>query len=194
MHAVNDKNCHPAPLSFCFGGLSVNLYCPVIMNDAYRIRRSTPNDAEGMLRAHFSAVHETAKKDYSDSILNLWSRPVDAHRIAAYRTKMESDQSVISFVAVDYSGQVLGYGELVPPETLGAIYVAASAGRCGVASALFRVLEAEARDRGMKVLRMESSLTACSFYVGKGFRELERRKHALSDGLTMDCIFMEKRL
>ena len=133
-------------------------------------------------------------RDYSDSILNLRNRPVDAHCIAAYRAKMESDQSVISFVAVDESSQVLGYGELVFPETLGAIYVAAPAGRCGFASAPFRVLEAEARDRGMKALRMESSPTACAFYVRKGFRELERRKHALSDGLTMDCIFIEKRL
>jgi putative acetyltransferase len=183
------------PASFiCFGGLSINLYRSVIMNDMFRIRRSTPDDAEGMLRAHYSAVHETAKKDYSYAVLNVWSRPVDAQRIAVYRAKMETDKSVISFVAVDGSGQVLGFGELVPPETLGAIYVAAPAGRCGVASALLRVLEAEAHDLGMKVLRMESSLTACSFYVRHGFQELERRMHALTDGLTMDCVFMEKRL
>ena len=91
--------------SFCLGGLSINLYRPWIMNDVFRIRCSTPNDAEGMLRAHYSAVHETAKKDYSDVILNLWSRPVDAQRIAAYLAKMETDESVISFVAVDDSGQ-----------------------------------------------------------------------------------------
>jgi putative acetyltransferase len=123
-----------------------------------------------MLRAHHSAVHETAKKDYFDATLNVWSTPVDAQRIAAYRAKMETDKSVISFVAVNDSCQVLGFGELVPPEILGAIYVAAPAGRCGVASALLRVLEAEARDLSMKVLRMESSLTACSFYVRYGFQ------------------------
>jgi putative acetyltransferase len=163
------------------------------MNIVFKIRRSTPDDAEGMLHAHYSAVHETAKRDYSDVILNLWSRPVDLQRIAAYRTKMQTDKNVISFVAVDDSGQVLGFGELVPPETLGAIYVAAAAGRHGVASALFRALEAEARNLGMKVLRMESSLTAFAFYVKHGFRELERRKHPLTDGLTMECVFMERR-
>ena len=164
------------------------------MNDVFRIRRATPNDAEGMLRAHYSAVHETAKKDYSDVILNLWSRPVDAQRIAAYLAKMETDKSIISFVAVDDSGQILGFGELVPPETLGAIYVAASAGRHGVASALYRRLEAEALDLGMKVLRMDSSLTALSFYIRHGFRELERKTHPLGDGLAMPCVRMEKRL
>lgn len=107
---------------------------------------------------------------------------------------METDKSVISFVAVDKVGTVFGFGELVPPETLGAIYVAASAGRRGVASALFNILEAEARELGMKVLRMESSLTAVPFYVKHGFRELQRRTHLLADGLTMACVFMEKRL
>jgi GNAT superfamily N-acetyltransferase len=93
---------------------------------------------------HFSFLHP-------DAVLNLWSRPVDAQRIAAYRAKMQTDKSVISFVADDDSSQILGYGELVLPETLGAIYVAAPAGRRGVASALLRTLEAEARDMGTKV-------------------------------------------
>jgi ribosomal protein S18 acetylase RimI-like enzyme len=127
-------------------------------------------------------------------VLNLWSRAVDAQRIAAYRAKMQTDKSVISFVAHDDSSQILGYGELVPPETLGAIYVAAPAGGRGVASALLRALEAEARDMGMKILKMESSLTAFAFYIKHGFRELERRRHPLADGLAMDCVFMEKML
>ena len=99
------------------------------MTVVFKIRRSTPQDAEGMLRAHYSAVHDTAKTDYPDAVLNLWSRPVDAQRIDAYRAKMQTDKSIISFVADDDSSQILGYGELVPPETLGAIYVAAPAGR-----------------------------------------------------------------
>jgi putative acetyltransferase len=164
------------------------------MTVVFKIRRSTPQDAEGMLRAHYSAVHDTAKTDYPDAVLNLWSRPVDAQRIDAYRAKMQTDKSIISFVADDDSSQILGYGELVPPETLGAIYVAAPAGRRGVASALLRTLEAEARDMGMNVLRMESSLTAFAFYIRHGFRELERRRHPLADGLAMDCVFMEKML
>jgi putative acetyltransferase len=164
------------------------------MSKFFTIRPSTPDDAEGILHAHYSAVHETATKDYSELILNVWSRPVDAQRIAAHRTKMETDKSIISFVAVDEFGKVLGFGELVPPETLGAIYVAAPVGRCGVATGLFKTLEAKARELGMKVLKMDSSLTAVPFYTRHGFRELERKTHRLADGLMMACINMEKRL
>ena len=164
------------------------------MSSSFTIRVSTPEDAEGILLAHYSAVHETAKNDYSKAILNVWSRPVDAGRIAARRTKMGTDKSIISFVAVDDLGKVLGFGELVPPVTLGAIYVAASAGRRGVASALFEKLEVKARELGMKVLRMDSSLTAVPFYIGHGFRELERGTHRLADGLMMNCVVMEKTL
>ncbi len=87
---------------------------------------------------------------------------------------MGKDKGILSFVAIEDFGKILGFGELAPPETLGAIYVAASAGRRGVASALFKTLEGKARELGMKVLRMENSLTAVPFYVRHGFRELER--------------------
>ena len=158
------------------------------------IRYSTPDDAEGMVRAQYSAVHETAKNDYPKAILNLWSKPIDAHRIAAYQTKMKTDKSVISFVAVDDFGQIVGYGELVPPATLGAIYVAASAGRRGVGSELLKTVEAKARELGMHVLTMESSLTAMPFYKRHGFLELERRTRPLANGLMMDCVYMEKKI
>jgi putative acetyltransferase len=164
------------------------------VSDVFSIRPSTPADAEGILHAHHSAVHGTAKKDYSEEILNIWSRPVDAQRIAAHRTKMETDKTIISFVAVDRSGKILGFGELVHPETLGAMYVAASEGRRGVASALFKTLEAKARELGMTVLRMESSLTAVPFYLRHGFQELQRGTHRLANGRMMACVNMEKKL
>jgi putative acetyltransferase len=164
------------------------------MGPWFKIRPSTPDDAEGIVRAHYTAVHETARKDYPEPVLAAWSRSVGAERVAAHRAKMETEKSIVSYVAVDDSGSVLGFGELVPPETLGAIYVAASAGRRGVASALMKTLEAKARELGMKVLRMESSLTAAPFYIRHGFRELEKREHRLAGGLMMACIKMEKTL
>ncbi len=164
------------------------------MSAFFDIRPSTPDDAEGILRAHYSAVHETARNDYPETVLAAWSRPVDAQRIAAHRAKIETDKRIVSYVAVDLSGKVLGFGELVPPETLGAIYVAAEAGRRGVAGALLETLEAKARELGMKVLKMESSLTAVAFYVRHGFRELGRGEHRLADGVVMACVKMEKTL
>jgi putative acetyltransferase len=164
------------------------------VTDQFRIRLAVPDDAEGILRAHHSAVHETAAKDYAQEILNGWSRPVDPQRIATHRAKMESDKSIISFVAVGNSGTILGFGELVPPETLGAIYVAGYVGRRGIATALFKILEAKSRELGMTVLRMESSLTAVPFYVKHGFRERSLGTHRLAGGLMMACVNMEKSL
>jgi len=163
-------------------------------HDVFSIRLSVPDDAEGILHAHHSAVHETAAQDYSEEILNGWSRLVDAERVAMHRAKMESDKSIISFVAVDASGTILGFGELVPPESLGAIYVAAHSGRRGIASALFKTLEAKARELGMTVLRMKSSLTAVPFYLKHGFHERSRGTHRLASGPVMACVNMEKRL
>jgi putative acetyltransferase len=162
------------------------------MNKDFEIRVATPADAEGILRAHYSAVHETAKRDYSEAVLAVWSRPVDAQRIAAHRTKMETDTRVISFVAVESTTAILGFAELWPPETLGAVYIAAPAGRRGVASALVGMVESKAREIGTRLLRMDSSLTAAPFYRKHGFREISRRAHVLAGGLEMPCIQMEK--
>jgi putative acetyltransferase len=164
------------------------------MPNSFTIRPATPDDAEGILLAHYSAVHETAKQDYSEVILHCWSKPVNAARIAAHRAKMEANQGVISLVAVNEYGTISGFAELVPPETLGAIYVAASAGRRGVASTLLTTLEGKAREIGMTMLRMDSSLTAAPFYIKHGFHELSQGTHTLTGGLKMPCIRMEKKL
>ena len=42
------------------------------MSTSFKIRPSTPNDAEGILLAHYSAVHETAKTDYPEPVLAAW--------------------------------------------------------------------------------------------------------------------------
>jgi hypothetical protein len=65
----------------------------------FSIRASILDDEVGILHAHYSAVHETAKRNYSEGILNAWSRPVDAQRVAAYRAWKASDKSIVSFVA-----------------------------------------------------------------------------------------------
>ena len=147
-----------------------------------------------MLQAYHSAVHVTAARDYPPDVLRLWSPSVDESRVVAKKKRLEQTLgvTVISYVAVAESGEIIGLGELVPPDTLGAVYVAASAGGKGVASALLRVLEARARELGMQRLRMESSLTAATFYAGRGFQELGRDQHQLADGVHMACVRMEK--
>ena len=162
----------------------------------FTIRLISPEDAQGFLQAYHSAVHVTAARDYPLEVLLLWSPPVDESRIVAKKERMEQTLglTVMSYVAVAEGGEIIGLGELVPPDTLGAVYVAASAGGKGVASALLRVLEARARELGMQRLHMESSLTAASFYARRGFQELGRDQHELADGRAMACVRMEKAL
>lgn len=162
----------------------------------FTIRLTSPEDAQGFLEAYHSAVHVTAARDYPLEVLLLWSPPVDESRVIAKKKRMEQTlgHTVMSYVAVAEGGEIIGLGELVPPDTLGAVYVAASAGGKGVASALLRVLEARARELGMRELRMESSLTAAAFYARRGFKELGRDRHQLADGVDMACVRMEKAL
>ena len=162
----------------------------------FTIRLTSPEDAQGILQAYHSAVHVTAARDCPLEVLRLWSPSVDESRVAAKKERLKQTLglTVMSYVAVAESGDIIGLGELVPPDTLGAVYVASYAGGKGVASALLRVLEARARELGMQRLRMESSLTAAAFYARRGFQELGRGQHQLADGVHMACVLMEKAL
>lgn len=160
------------------------------------IRPTTPADAQGILIAYHSAVHISAAADYPPEVLKLWSPPVDAHRIKTKTARLQQtlNSSIISYVAVSDSNHVIAVGELVPPKTLGALYVAANFSRIGVASALLRVLEEHAHKIGMTELSMESTLTAANFYLKHGFSISEYTTHALSDSVSMRCISMRKLL
>jgi putative acetyltransferase len=162
----------------------------------FSIRSTTPDDAHGILYAYHSAVHVTAARDYPLEVLRAWCPPVEENRVVAKmeRLKQVLDVAVISFVAVAENGEILGVGELVPPDVLGAVYVAAHAGGHGIASALLQVLEVRARELGMQKLRMESSVTAAGFYAHRGFQERERCQHEIAAGIGMTCVRMEKTL
>ena len=96
----------------------------------FTIRLTSPEDAQGILQAYHSAVHVTAARDYPLAVLQLWSPSVDESRVVAKKKRLEQTLgiTVMSYVAVAEDGEIIGLGELVPPDTLGAVYVAASAG------------------------------------------------------------------
>ena len=77
---------------------------------------------------------------------------------------------------------------------LRACYVAPSAARRGVGSALVAEIERIGREHGLLYLRLDSSLTAQPFYTALGYQVEERHEHVLSSGVAMIAIKMRKQL
>ena len=59
-------------------------------------------------------------------------------------------------------------------------------------SALLRAVEELARNRGLKELHLDSSLTAERFYAAHGYLSEGAAEHALRTGRRMACIRMRK--
>jgi putative acetyltransferase len=156
------------------------------------IRPAEIADARGILEAHYSAVHETAFRDYPVPVLNAWSGPVTPERIEWYLARSFPYETTL---VAEVDGAIAGFGAIVETENeLRAVYVSARFGNRGIGSALLEGLERRARDKGCMELHMDSSLTAVGFYRRHGFIEISRGDHTLWSGRKMACVRMRKAL
>jgi putative acetyltransferase len=156
------------------------------------VRAARTQDARAILEAHYSAVHETAARDYPPETLRAWSSPVTTQRIETY---LNQSLPLETTVVAEVAGAIAGFGSIVESrQELRAVYVAAKFGGRGVGTAILLELERIARTKGCRELRMASSLTAASFYRNRGFTEINRGIHSLRSGGTMACVWMRKSL
>lgn len=156
------------------------------------VRPAERKDARGILEAHYSAVHDTASRDYPAPILNEWSGPVTPERIEWYLTRSFPNETTL---VAEVDGKIAGFGAIVEAMSeLRAVYVSAQFGNRGVGSALLQGLERLAREKGCKDLHMDSSLTAAGFYRRHGYLEVSRGEHTLRLGSKMACVQMRKTL
>src|SRR5262245_53759879 len=155
------------------------------------IRSLDLQDVEAVLRVHYGAVHETAAADYPPAIRNDWSPPITPERTERYLRNMTSGEEDTVVAVVD--GRVVGFASIVSSlSELRAVYVSPDMGRRGVGSALLRAVEELARNRGLKELHLDSSLTAERFYAAHRYLSEGAAEHALRTGRRMPCGRMRK--
>jgi putative acetyltransferase len=131
-----------------------------------RIRDFVPADAPTTMALFRAAVRETAGRDYSEAQRRAWAPDeMDAAEWAARRAQGQT------WVA-EQSGSPAGFIDLERDGRIGMLFVHPSHQRRGVASALLAHLETAARQRGLRRLHTEASVTARPFFARHGFRTL----------------------
>jgi len=161
--------------------------------DEITIRPLEPGDADAVLSVHYAAVHETAAADYGPEIRRSWSPPITPERVDRYHRNAESGEET-TVVAVA-NGSVVGFASIVATSSeLRAVYVSPEVGRRGVGGTLLQAVERLAREKGLKELHLDSSLTAERFYTAHGYSSEGRGEHTLRDGMRMICVPMRKAL
>ena len=138
-----------------------------------QIRLFQPKDAKRIIQLHYNAVHKIASKDYKPEILNDWSPPFSFERVKKF-VENQSKGKEVTMVA-EINRRIVGFGVIVPKENeVRAIYVSPQVKRKGIGSTLLRKLEELAKEKGIKKLRLESSVTAEKFYQKNGYKVIKR--------------------
>jgi putative acetyltransferase len=156
------------------------------------IREMRAGDARAFLEVHRAAVRGSAAKDYPVAVIEAWA-PMPLTNAAIERTRANPDGEFR--LIAEIGSRVVGIGALVFGNSeLRACYVKPEMGGKGVGSALVGAIERAAWSRGLRSLKLDSSLNAERFYRSKGYEVVERAEHVLHDGQAMACVRMRKRL
>jgi putative acetyltransferase len=125
---------------------------------------------EPALRAVFeSAIHGTARRDYSQLQVDTWAPR--SHDVAAWVARVQGIQPFVATI----DGRVVGYADVQASGYIDHFYVASEAGGQGVGGALMRRILARADELGLVELTSHVSLTAQPFFAHFGFAVVDHR-------------------
>jgi putative acetyltransferase len=139
------------------------------------IREYQANDASAMARLFFESVRQLGLAAYTQEQLIAWA-PVP-QKSEAVHTRATDGRTTL--IAVDSSGEIVGYGDLEPNGHIDHVYCRPDAAGRGVASQLVDQLLARAALAEIPRLFVEASELARALFEGRGFALTGRRDFVL---------------
>ena len=132
----------------------------------YGIRRAERADAPGACEAVRCSIAELCTEDHGgdEASLAAWLSNKTVQNVTSWISSPRNIAAV-----AEASAGIIGFGLLSQPGTLALLYVSPAARFHGVSKGLLTFLEDEARQLGMREIRLESTATARRFYLSRGF-------------------------
>ena len=158
-----------------------------MLSHAYEITRYKPREEAALYTLYRETTHRINGQDYTPEQCERWA-PLNRD-MTEWALRIQSRNP---FVARK-DGQIVGFGELEPSGHIDYFYVHYDWQRHGVGTALYRVIEEEARRQHLPELHLESSVTAKPFFIRMGFQIQEKRENMIC-GAPAPQFLMKKRL
>ena len=147
------------------------------------LRPYRSEDCPALARLFYDTVHTVNARDYTPEQREAWA---DGHvDLAAWNTSFLAHHTLVA----EESSEILGFADMDSTGYLDRLYVHKDCQGQGVATALCDALEAACP---VKTFTTHASLTARSFFEGRGYRVL-RRQTVVRKGISLDNYVMEKR-
>ncbi|WP_116644980.1 GNAT family N-acetyltransferase [Salinivibrio sp. HTSP] len=151
------------------------------------IRKANQNDAQAIFDLRNRAILAKCSAHYTEEQLSLWTQGTVSERFMA--------DVVDTFYVSEIDGQVIGSGKLNTQTGLvDAIFVEPDYSGRGAAKKMLQFLEHLAKEQGLRLLMLESTLNAAPFYRACGFVGDEVSTYHSQKGIRLDCVLMEKPL
>jgi len=154
-----------------------------------KIRRAKISDIKEIKSIQQKTIKYINSKDYNKKQISAW---LDYNKIKNIRKRLKNKKRNI-FVILD-KNKIVGFGSLkIEENKLSGLYIKHDIIGKGIGSKLLRYIESFARRKGIKRLKLYSTLTAYDFYKKKGYKKI-RRTHQLMNKVKLPCILMSKKL
>ena len=143
------------------------------------IRKLRKGEEKELWGLFYNTIHNVNIKDYNEQQLAAWAPDDFDINIAIQKFK-----DIDPFVVIK-KGKIIGYGDIQPDGLIDHFYCHHEFQRQGVGSALFGVIEREAKKNGISRLYSNVSITARPFFEAMGFSvEKEQVIKVLDQQLT----------
>jgi putative acetyltransferase len=149
------------------------------------IRRATLEDAVAITPVHVASIRTLCAKDYTPQQIDAWAGWKSPDEYCA-----AMDAGEVFFVA-EVNGNIVGFSVLFGDEVK-AVYVHPDHVGCGVGRRLLEAVEAEARSRGIRELKLTSTLTSLEFYESCGYTKGDLHQHPVTGGVLLPCVHFTK--
>lgn len=154
-----------------------------------RIRAFRPGDSASLAAIFHDAVRVVGSKYYSAAQIDVWSpTPVPADKFLA---RVFDGRSV--YVAVTDEDKPIGFIEIEEDGHIDCFYCSPEVTGTGIGKALYQRLETEALAAGHTRIYVEASEAARRFFLGRGFKLIERKDFELNN-VRIHNYLMEKNL
>lgn len=132
----------------------------------YLIRTATPDDAAAISQVVLLALAESNARDYPPAVIASVQANFGPEQVRGLLAARE-------VLVAEEAGCVIGTASL-DGDVVRTVFVAPGAQGLGVGRGLMEQVEALARERGVSVLKVPSSITAEGFYAGLGFQAVQQ--------------------
>ena len=153
------------------------------------IRPYRSRDAEALSRLYVASVEGLGPGHYAPEQVRVWAGLApSAHALDELMTDGRT-----RLLAVDEADAPVAFADLKPDGLIHFLYCAPEAAGRGVATQLYGVVEARAREAGLSRLTAEASEAAKRFLIRRGFVLVQRRDFEVA-GVAIHNFLVEKDL